>query len=399
MTRRCVGLMTVVAACGATEPGEDDGGGADAAADSSRVDAPAGSCIVTREVRVSDLDGSSFRPSLAWDGAGYGVAWYDEGAEGNDIFFVRLDADGAPGAPKNLTEGGISDAAAVTATASGFAVAWAEFRDLNMEIFTRRLDPAGVPLADEVRVTETAGSTSTMPEVAARGDEVGVTWVETPGDGLIEETHAARILPSGEILDAVRLSLADARTYAPSIVADAEGYQVAWHDWRKVYDGDVYTSRLAPGVGEAAPERPVDEGPSDSFVPAIAAAGDGRFAVAWHDSRMPAWTIWFTTFTASGEVGEALRISDGARNANFASVAWNGQEWGLAWHERPDDRVLFVRLAADGTPIGEPLAAVVSPGAGHPSLVWAGDGWGMAWQDERHGAANYEIYFARVACD
>jgi hypothetical protein len=66
------------------------------------------------------------------------------------------------------------------------------------------------------------------------------------------------------------------------------------------------------------------------------------------------------------------------RGMSRVSVAWNGREYGVAYHDETDQRVHFQRIHADGSPASPPIAVAGIETDGWPSLVADGSGFVLA---------------------
>ncbi len=78
------------------------------------------------------------------------------------------------------------------------------------------------------------------------------------------------------------------------------------------------------------------------------------------------------------------------RHARYASSAWSGSEWAVAYHEAgtaPLGEIFFQRLAAgDGQPLGPPVRVTASDsGSSLPTLRWNGTHYGLIWNESMRG--------------
>jgi hypothetical protein len=85
---------------------------------------------VGSDVRITSKANSSQGPSLSWNGSGYGIAWYD-GRDGNlEIYFNRLDGSGAKtGRDIRTTQAsGVSQSPSLAWNGGGYAIGWYDDR-------------------------------------------------------------------------------------------------------------------------------------------------------------------------------------------------------------------------------------------------------------------------------
>lgn len=99
-------------------------------------------------------------------------------------------------------------------------------------------------------------------------------------------------------------------------------------------------------------------------------------------------------------LAEVSRRDDDANAAINPALVWNGSHFGVAWVGIHDDRfeLWFARLGADGRRVGAPVRVTTSPTAKViPSLAAVGDGWGLAWTDL--GEDDIAGYFVRLSAE
>lgn len=134
--------------------------------------------LVEDSVRVSNEDGDSFYPSLAWTGSEYGIAWHDF-RDGNwEIYFTRLSATGALMASdiRITNDPAYSGSASLVWNGAEYALCWNDsIFDSDLEIFFRRMDGDGSLIDDAIRITGAFGN-SENPSLVWTGSEYGISW-------------------------------------------------------------------------------------------------------------------------------------------------------------------------------------------------------------------------------
>jgi hypothetical protein len=130
------------------------------------------------DVRVTDDPAVSSAPVLAWSGTEWGLAW-DEERDGNrEIYFATIGADGTVGTPVRVTaDGAISSDADLVWNGSGWTIVWRDARDGNDEIYAVRLDADGARIGDDSRLTTSDGR-SWHPKLVWTGTQYGLLWEE-----------------------------------------------------------------------------------------------------------------------------------------------------------------------------------------------------------------------------
>jgi hypothetical protein len=159
----------------------------------------------------------------------------------------------------------------------------------------------------------------------------------------------------------------------------------------------VACSNVLVGLGGACMSAPVGVTPPSPEVPiAEVAWTDGAFAIVWID-RDGGGTrrIYLTRVDVAGAPLGTTQLSTASADVYNPTVAWSGSELGVAWTDSGKD-VWFVRVAADGTPIGVP-AAITEPtaDAAGVAIAWGGDRWGLVWGDTREGVS--KVFFAAIS--
>ncbi len=307
---------------------------------------------VGQETVVSTNNGNHFNPSLAWTGNGYGVAWHSTRDGSPRIYFAKLDAAGArvgEERPINVTFAASSSSLpALVWNGNGFGLAWQDDRDGVAEIWFARLDADGARQGDEVQVTDT-NLPSTVPALAWNGNGYGVSWAENR-DGNVDVLFA-RLGADGRIVgDVVGVAEQATTSTAPDVVWNGNGYALAWQDTR---DGnaEIYVARLSAGGQRVGDDMRVTDDPRPSLDPSLVWNGAG-YGVSWYDRRDGNDEIYFAHLSAAGaNTSGDLRISNAAGTSQLPSLAWNGGEYAVSWYDgRHGPQQIYVGRGALGCP-------------------------------------------------
>ena len=96
-----------------------------------------GGAKIGTELRVTDAAGASRGASIAWDGSSYAVAWQDDRGGQSAIYFVRIGADGVALGPEARIAGVSAAAERPSLAWSGqaYGVAWQEAREGQSAIY------------------------------------------------------------------------------------------------------------------------------------------------------------------------------------------------------------------------------------------------------------------------
>ena len=241
-------------------------------------------------------------PSLgaAPDGSGGALlVWVEPGGgTQDDIFVQRLDPQGnalwgVGGVAVCDTTGYQADPAVVSDGSGGAIVVWSDNRDFlaGSPLYAQRVGAAGTPLwtSQGVRVSG-ANARQEAPTLVSDGAGGAVAvWMDTRfGD---YDIMAQRVESNGTIswgLGDRIVAFAAGRQTGPQIVRDgAGGYVVVWTDARSGDDFDIYGQRLTPtGVYSwAANGVAVCVDSSPQFNPQLVPDGTGGAIFVWEDYR------------------------------------------------------------------------------------------------------------------
>jgi len=143
--------------------------------------------VVGGETRITNAAGISAIPWITWTGSELALTW-SEDRDGNDnVYFARLDATGGRvgGDIRVTSDLGSQFMSSIAWNGAGFGVAWADSRDsTNREIYLAPLDETGTVVGADVRVSNAVGG-SEWPWLVWTGTEYGVTWADAR-DGAYE---------------------------------------------------------------------------------------------------------------------------------------------------------------------------------------------------------------------
>ena len=170
---------------------------------------------------------------------------------------------------------------------------------------------------------------------------------------------------------------------------------------RTYVDAAEFPILVDPVIGPEMPICPTfGPAPKNQENVEFAASPYGYLAV-WQDSRGTNGTdIFGCRLTASGQVLDVfgIAISDSAGDQTDPAVAWNGQEYLVAWSDRraASQHIYAARVRPDGLVIdrqGIPLSGTTGAQA-YPKVASDGLGWLVVWQDVR--ASSPDIYCCKV---
>jgi len=243
-------------------------------------------------------------------GDGYVVVWDSAMAEGGiDIRARRFDGTGAPEGGEftvnETTDGTQRNAAVASDTVGNFVVAWDsltnEPTDFDEEIHFRRFNANGTPSSIEIQANQWTDGEQYQPAVAVDrtpglNGAFALAWTSFWQDGggedydIIVRCFAPTNNPMGAEMIVNSHVTSDQVTAAVAYVplvdepqVQTTRYVVTWGSMEE--DGNwmgVYAQLLSPACAKVGDPFQVNTATSkDQMEPAVAAASDGTFLVAW----------------------------------------------------------------------------------------------------------------------
>lgn len=297
---------------------------------------------------------------------------------------------------------------AVASDGSGFLAAWVVIAGTGPDdaerLFAGRLDSSGAPL--DGRGVRIADSVWWGPAVAFGGGVYLVVWT-----GAERTIRAARIAPSGEVLDEIVLHESESVFPAsqPRVAFDGSVFLVVWNE--EGYDAE--NSRLdriagvrvhpsgtvldAPPITISAPDQNVEysEYNSDPDVGALA----GVFLVTWAKSSPSDYGLMGARVTSDGDILEpdgfpiAMKESDPR-----PSVASDGTTFFVTWTSGFYAKVAATRISRDGT-ILDPGGVVVADHGALSHTAWDGSEYVVTWLRPGSSDPTYDVFASRIADD
>ncbi len=240
---------------------------------------------------------------------------------------VRLTHDAAP----SRLSYNFARAVAVDDSGTVHAV-WYGGHDGRTRVLHRRSLDEGLTWEPEAALSDTI-AVAAHPAIATAGTEVYVVWHELTAGG--PRIRFRRSRDRGTTWEPGR-ALSSRRSAAhASVAAAGPAVHVVWGDTR---DGqaEIYSRRSLDGGEHWSPERRLSAVPFESWVPAVAAAGE-RVVVAWVDLRDGNEEEYCRISKDSGATwGRARRLTANAADSWAPSVAIAGGAIHLAWFDRRD---------------------------------------------------------------
>jgi Putative metal-binding motif len=241
-------------------------------------------------LRFTQVGPDSFAGPLAWTGDRFGTAWEDRrDAQGDvinfEIYFNELGPDGSKLGPDlRITNAeGFSVSPVIAWTGSEFVVVWEDdglsFDGLH-HVYGQRIDLSGHPVGDTLMLSDPNGLGEESPSIAVGTSSIGIAWMVGDAD-----THRIMFTPFDRALarlsDTTELTARLGGVY-PTVQWNHDSYVVAWYD--RDTTSQVYGTVVGEDGNPVVPTRPLTKSPRHARDPALLPYGD-RALLVWSDDR------------------------------------------------------------------------------------------------------------------
>jgi hypothetical protein len=257
----------------------------------------------------------SDEPVLAWIGAEYGIVWNDSRDTNLEVYFTRLTTSGTlPGgyAPERVSTTSTCASSRPTMAWMGteYGLAWYEWCAGDPgDIYFARVSAAGRVVAGSTRGVVTGTGAQDEPKLAWNGTEYGMVWLDD-NVGCYEQLRFERLntdgVPFGALVALTTCADTPGVDSVLSLAWDAgrREWAVAWSDQRNSAEmcgaatcgTEIYFARLTQAGGMIGAPVRVTTAPGATNWPVLADNGDG-FAIAWSDERNGNPEIYFNTLS------------------------------------------------------------------------------------------------------
>ena len=239
------------------------------------------------------------------------------------------------------------------------------------------------------------------PKIAF-GSTVGLAVWQDSRNGVASTIYGARITPSGEMIDTLGfvISLDDnySDTY-PEIAWDGTNFLVVWEDSHLGNGKDIYGARVTEAGIVLDPGGFLISGASGNQYYESVAFNGTNYLVAWHDRRVGSIEQQYCARVTPGGI---VLDPNGIYIAStwhyfYSALTSNGSDWFFVWDDLAGVVNRGARIAADGTVL-DPGSFIIGSGTNDRYFVdvdFDGTNYFVVWQDQRGGT--WDIYGARVA--
>jgi hypothetical protein len=297
---------------------------------------------------------------------GYALIWDD----GVNLHFDRLRSDGAMLSTSNVGPG--NDGFPRIVTRDGRIVAsWEAVTDAaHTRICTARLDTMSQPVCSAI-----SANVQHDPAIATASTSSLVVWSEQVSG---RDSVRVAVSPASGVPQAVLgsgRSISDPSPPVPAVEGHGDGTVTA--AWSEVNQATAHVEVHLGGMMSKAtklPERGVFSSGLDQTSPAVA-AGAGRTAVLWTEGPKIRLTI---VDDLSKAVVATLPLATGSA----PSVAFDGEEWLVAWQSGPAPGVVrFAVVNSDGDLLSSGVMPATSVVQSAPAVAWSGKVFFATWRE------------------
>lgn len=345
-------------------------------------------------------------PAVAWGGSSYLVVWHEVADPGRDVKAQRVSVAGDPIGAAIIVAARATDEGdpSVASNGDSFLIVWEDARSGVNDVYATRLAADGAFLDAEPFLVSGHAAPEDQPVVSAGATEYVVVWQQWSAS---IDTRAARVAPSGAVLDpeGITLSETEGNEHAPAIAWSGSSYLVPWVRSSLTETSNIWGARLdSNGTILDAEPFLVSYGYALQVDPVVASAEDVALSV-WVEQAEDATTILGARIDQSGALldPDPITIAVTAVRLPDLAVASDGKTFLVVWKGRTDPRASALIVGARVSAEGELLDSspiIISEDLyrlRRPALAWGEGAYLVVW--ERYYDDSYDIWGTRVAAD
>jgi hypothetical protein len=255
----------------------------------------------------------------------------------------------------------------------------------------RVLDAGGIAIEKEAH--QGAG-----PAVASDGTNALVVWTDRQGSSAPGSVYGARITRAGVMLDRPGFSIhtGQGEQASPAVAFDGANYLVVWQNivWA-VHGWFLDAARVTPS-GTVLDPAAIRIRSRYGASPAVASGGTNSLVV-WLDGGGPLVGARISPSGAVLDPNPIAIFSSTSTYANEPTIAFDGTNYLVAWSDSGTGNIYGTRVSLAGTVL-DPGGIPISTGVAwktQPTIAFGGANYLVAWQDARFGCCS--IYGTRVS--
>ena len=187
--------------------------------------------------------GNAMSPQIAANESGFSTVWVDyrNSYTSPDIYGARIGAAGNVLDPSGIaisTLGGIEYRPSIAFGGSYYMVAWEDLRNGLLDVYCARIDSNGVVIDSNGIAVTTADSLQSNTSVAFDGSSYLIVWQDKRNGSY--DIYGARVDQNGTVLDPTGIAISTTTNdqIYPSVAFDGANYVVVWEDYTN-YPSDI----------------------------------------------------------------------------------------------------------------------------------------------------------------
>ena len=311
-------------------------------------------------INISNSTGSSTDPQIAASGNNVYVTWEDTTPGNRDIFFAVSNNNGTSfGTPINISNStGNSVNPQIATSGNNVYVTWEDSTPGNSDIFFAVSNNNGTSFGTPINISNSTGG-SFNPQIATSGNNVYVTWEDsTPGNNDI--FFAASNNNGTSFGTPINLSNNTGFSFIPQIAAVGNNVYVTWEDTTPGNRDIFFAASNNNGTSFGTPIN-LSNNTGSSSQPQIAAVGNNVY-VTWEDGTPGNLDILFAASNNNGtSFGTPINLSNNTGGSFEAQIAVSGNNVYVTWGDNtPGNIDIFVITNAQ--PFGTAVNISNNPG-------------------------------------
>jgi len=290
-----------------------------------------------------------------------------------------------------------------------YLVVWSDSRDsdgvtMGNRIYGARVSPAGVPLDSGAIAISTGLGFDTDPIAVFDGESTLVIWkhADEAGDGHIGGLYqAARVSPSGALLDAQPLQLPDAFGWDDESVnnliaaSNGEGVLVAFSG-----GGDQIYRSLVGQDGAIEPAEPLLPAPDTATIVSGIASDGAGYLVTWTRDDITNQVSGVLLGPTGESVGDAFEVSPPDLFPSTTAATFDGANYLVLWEDGVAQSIFATRVSPAGVVLNPAGSLVADVAPYRVAVAASGERSIGAWSRTLDmGPASYDIGGAEFGQD
>lgn len=349
---------------------------------------------------TSDLSISNTSWNNSWCIASTGsivhVMYWDNRNGNFEIYYKRSSTSGISwAADLRLTNSADSSSVpSVALSGSNVHLVWMDKRNGNSEIYYKSSTDDGITWGTDTRLTNNSAD-SWFPSLAVSGSNLYVVWQDRRDGNW--EIYFKRSIDAGASWESdMRLTTSSNDAHTPSIAITNTGVHVVWVIGNETAYNTFY-KRSSDAGSTWGSETQISTNSSELWNPPSIAAAGTMVHIVWNDSHNGIWRIFYKNSSDDGITwGTDNGIVSGTANSIFPNIAVSEAAVHITWFDLRDlhPQIYYKRSTDNGnnweadTRITNTDSAAVTP-----NIAISGSVVHLVWSDRRNG--NNEIYYKR----